>query len=423
MTISSPSVPPPPLSAAEAARAILRAIAVQPALRVPLDQAHGLVLAEPVVSPIDVPPAPNAAMDGYAVRSEDLRGAASDRPVVLRVLGSIPAGSSGEPIGAGACRRIFTGAPIPAGADTVVRQEDTDLGATTVRVFSERDAGANIRPAGEDIRRGTLLFPAGRPLDPAALGVLASVGVAFPLVVRRPRVAILATGDEIADVDHADAILAGRKIGSSNTHTLMALVREAGGEPCSLGIAADAPESLRAHLTRAREADLVITTGGVSVGDHDHLRTIIAEDGALQFWRVRIRPGSPFAFGTIHGIPWLGLPGNPVSTMVTFELFGRPAIRRMAGHLAPFRRSRTVHAAEPIRVTAHLQHFLRAVIDDEGAVPLARLTGPQGSGILTSMAEADALLVVPEGVQEIPAGAPVYAIRLDEPVHQRDPSF
>jgi len=414
-----------PLAAAEAARRILDAVRRQPALRVPLDDALDGVLAEDVVSPLDVPAWANSAMDGYAARREDVTGASEARPVRLRVVEHIPAGAfPSRPIGPGESARIFTGAPVPIGADTVVRQEDTDQGTDTVTIVRDRDAGGNVRAAGEDIRRGTTVLSAGTALGPAHVGVLASLAVAHPLVYRRPRVAILASGDEIVDVDRPEEILNGRKIASSNTHTLVALVRGAGAEPVNLGIAGDTPQSLREHLERAVDCDLLVTTAGISVGEHDHVRAVLESlGGALHFWRIRMRPGAPVGFGEVGGMPWIGLPGNPVSTMVTFELFVRPAIRQMSGHPRPFRRGMRVRVAEPIVLKVSLQHFLRGIVEETAEGPTARLTGPQGSGILTSMVLANALLVVPEGQLETPAGATVTALRLDEPGDQADPPF
>ncbi|HKU59719.1 MAG TPA: gephyrin-like molybdotransferase Glp [Gemmatimonadales bacterium] len=414
-----------PLSAAEAARRILSEIPRQPALRMPLDDALDGVLAEDVVSPLDIPAWTNSAMDGYAVRGEDVRGASVDRPVRLKVVERIPAGAfPSRRIGPGECARIFTGAPVPDGADSVIRQEDTDEGSETVAIVKDRDAGVNLRQAGEDIRRGTTVLSAGRALGPAELGVLASLAVAHPLVYRQPRVAILGSGDEIVDVDRPEEILSGRKVASSNTHTLSALVRRAGGVPVNLGIARDTRDSMRDHLARALDADLLVTTAGISVGEHDHLRDVLAEMGAEQrFWKIRMRPGAPVGFGVLGSLPWIGLPGNPVSTMVTFELFVRPAIRRMAGHELPFRRAVTVRLGEPVSVKPRLQHFLRVTLTDTPQGPEARLTGAQGSGILMSMVLADALLVIPEGQFDTPAGAPAQALRLDHPLHQAEPAF
>jgi molybdopterin molybdotransferase len=414
-----------PLSAAEAARRILDDIRRQPALRVPLDDALDSVLAEDVVSPLDIPPWTNSAMDGYAARGDDVRGASAERPVRLRVVEQLPAGAfPTRRLQPGESARIFTGAPLPDGADTVIRQEDTDEGVETVTIVRDRDVGVNIRRTGEDIRRGTTVLTAGIALGPAPLGVLASLAVAQPLVYRRPRVAILGSGDEIVDVDQPEEILSGRRTASSNTHTLVALVRQAGGEPVNLGIARDTPESLREHFLRARECDLLVTTAGISVGEHDYVRAVLDELGARQrFWKLRMRPGAPVGFGLLGEVPWIGLPGNPVSTMVTFELFVRPAIRKMCGHPLPFRRAVPVRLAEPVSVKPKLQHFLRGIVSEAARGPEARLTGPQGSGILTSMVLANALLVLPEGQFDTPAGDVVQAIRLDDPVHQLEPGF
>jgi molybdopterin molybdotransferase len=414
-----------PLSATEAARRILDDVRRQPALRVPLDDALDSVLAADIVSPIDIPAWTNSAMDGYAARGDDVRGASAERPVRLRVIEELPAGAfPTRRLGPGESARIFTGAPLPDGADTVVRQEDTDEGAETVTIVRDRDVGINLRRVGEDVRRGATVLTEGMALGPAPLGVLASLAVAQPLVYRRPRVAILGSGDEIVDVDRPEEILSGRKIASSNTHTLVALVRRAGGEPVNLGIARDTPESLREHFQRARGCDLLVTTAGISVGEHDYVRSVLEELGAVQrFWKLRMRPGAPVGFGLLGDVPWIGLPGNPVSTMVTFELFVRPAIRKMCGHPLPFRRAVSVRLAEPVSVKPKLQHFLRAIVSETSDGPEARLTGPQGSGILTSMVLANALLVLPEGQFETPAGASVQAIRLDDPVHQLEPGF
>ena len=282
-----------------------------------------------------------------------------------------------------------------------------------------------MRRAGEDIGRGSTVLSAGTEIGPAHVGVLASLAVSNPMIYRRPRVAILGGGDEIVDIDQPDEILSGRKIASSNSHTLAALVRRAGGEPVGLGIARDTPESLREHLMRAMDCDLIITTGGISVGEHDFIRPVLVElGGEVRFWRLRMRPGAPVGFGLVGDIPWLGLPGNPVSTMVTFELFARPAIRKLSGRAKPFRRSTPVTVGEPIRVTARLQHFLRVVLTNgtDGGLE-AKLTGPQGSGILTSMMRADALLIVPEGQLETPSGARAHALVLDHPAHQELPAF
>jgi molybdopterin molybdotransferase len=415
-----------PLAPTDAALRILAGIRRQPPLRISLDDALGSVLAEAAVSLLDIPAWTNSAMDGYAARAEDVRGASKAQPRRLRVVEVIPAGAfPNRTIGPGECSRIFTGAPLPEGVDSVIRQEDTDLGVvgqgsgrSEVLIYNDRDCGVNIRKAGEDIRKGAVALPSGTELGPAALGVLASLAVAHPMVYRRPQVAILGSGDEIVDVDQPEAILSGRKVASSNSHTLAALVRQAGGVPVNLGIARDTPESVRHHLEGAADSDLLVTSAGISVGEHDHLRDVIeAMGGELRFWKLAMRPGAPVGFGVLRGVPWIGLPGNPVSTMVTFELFVRPAIRAMMGHALPFRRAVPVRAAEPLTLGPTLQHFLRAVVVPTDAGYDVRLTGPQGSGILTSMVKANALLIVPKGQHETPEGARLSALLLDDPQH------
>lgn len=407
----------------------------------PLDDALGSVLAADAVSPLDIPPWTNSAMDGYAARAADVRGASPEMPRRLAVVEVIPAGAfPSRSIGPGECSRIFTGAPLPEGADSVIRQEDTDSGSQgagepgspgSVAIRNDRDCGVNFRKAGEDIRKGQVALPEGTALGAAELGVLASLAEGQPLVYRRPRVAILGGGDEIVDVDQPEEIVAGRKVASSNSHTLHALVRLAGGVPVNLGIARDTPESLRHHLAGAADCDLLVTSAGISVGAHDHLRAVMEGLGAEPgFWKLRMRPGAPVGFGVLKGVPWIGLPGNPVSTMVTFELFARPAIRKMMGHSLPFRRAVPVRVAEPmIRLGPSLQHFLRAIVEEshreasEAVSLTARLAGPQGSGILTSMVRANALLIIPEGQHETPKGALASALVLNDPRHVAEPPW
>jgi molybdopterin molybdotransferase len=256
---------------------------------------------------------------------------------------------------------------------------------------------------------------AGTSLGAAHVGVLASVGCARPVVHRRPRVAVLATGDELVPLDDFSEVLAGRRIVSSNSYSLDAAIRAAGGESISLGIAPDDPATLAAQLRAADGCDLIVTSGGVSVGDFDYTRTVVAElGGSLSLWRVRMRPGAPIGFGRLFGVPWLGLPGNPVSALVTFELFGRPLLRTLAGAVRPHRRTVPVVLDEEVVLRAPLTHFLRCVLVDGNDGSLhARLTGAQSSGMLTSMSAADALLIVPPEPATRPIGATLRAIPLD----------
>lgn len=416
------------LTPTEAARLILEHIAPLAAERRPLQDALDRVLAEDVASPIDLPAWDNSAMDGYAARGVDVRGASAERKATLRVIETVPAGCFPQrPVGPGEATRIFTGAPIPAGADGVIRQEDTEpLGDGCIAVTNDRDAGRNVRRRGEDIRRGEVVLPAGAALGPAQLGVLASIAHATPLVHRAPRVAFMGSGDEIVDLDRREEILAGEKIASSNSYTLHGMIARVGATPVNLGVARDTRESLREHLAGAADADLLITTAGVSVGEHDLVREVLTELGCdMKLWKIRMRPGAPLGFGLLRGQPWIGLPGNPVSTMVTFELFVRPAIRKMLGHALPFRRALPVCVGETITLGPKLRHFLRAVVAPEGreGVLTARLTGPQGSGILTSMARANALLIVPEDRPSVAAGETLRALVLDDPHHVAEPPF
>ena len=405
------------LTVPEASARILEHIAPLAIERVPLLDALGMVLAEPVRAPMTLPAWDNSAMDGYAVRGADIDAASADHPVSLRVLETVAAGRfATQPVGDGEAIRIMTGAPIPDGADTVVRVEDTDGGTVRVLVRNARDARRNVRPRGEDFCEGDSLLDRGAPLGPAQLGVLASIGRSTVDVYRRPRVAIMGSGDELVDVDGFHEVLAGRKIVSTNGYTLQALVRDAGGEPVNLGVATDDPASLKNHLQRAGGCDLVLTSAGVSVGEFDYTRDVVQSLGAeMKFWRVRMRPGAPLGFGLLASAPWIGLPGNPVSAMVTFELFVRPVLRRMLGHTRLFRRPVPVVLEERVTIGARLTHFLRAIVSTgNGGLVTARLTGPQGSGILTSMSRANALLVVPEDRPVVEAGETLHALPLGD---------
>ncbi|MCC6931429.1 MAG: molybdopterin molybdotransferase MoeA [Gemmatimonadaceae bacterium] len=405
---------------AEASARSLAGIAPLGVERVQLLDAVGRVLARDAVASYTLPHWDNSAMDGYAVRAEDIAAASSNAPVRLRVLETVAAGGFPTlPVRQGLCTRIMTGAPIPDGADSVVRVEDTDAGLEVVAIRDARDARKNIRPRGEDFVGGATVIPAGTPIAPAQVGVLASLGLPSVEVHRRPVVAILGSGDELVDLDRFHEVLAGRKIVTSNSYSISALVRSNGGIPLLLGNAGDTPASLRALLEQARGADLIVTSAGASVGAFDYTRDVLASLGAtIDFWKVRMRPGAPIGFGALHGTPWVGLPGNPVSVMVTFELFVRPLLRRMQGHERLFRHPVPVVLDDGVTLGARLTHFLRGIVDvgNDGRLH-ARLTGPQGSGILTSMARANALLVVPEDRSRCEAGDVVHALLVNEDAH------
>ncbi len=368
--------------------------------------ALGRVLAEPVVSRLDLPPWPNSSMDGYAIRSEDTRGGSAELAVVGRIVaGALPP----RPLRAGETMRIFTGAPLPEGADAVVPQEDVDADGERIAVPRRVDAGAHVRPAGEDIRAGDVVVGPGHVVGPAEIGLLATLGYTRARVYRRPRVAILSTGNELADLG---AEPGPGQIPNTNTYSLMAQVLEAGGEPMSLGVVPDRLEAIVERVRWGRAADVLVSSAGVSVGELDLVREALTQCGAeLHLWKVAMRPGKPMTFGSIEGRPVFGLPGNPVSAMVTFELFVRPALRRMQGCVAVDRPRIVVPALEPIANAGGRRGYLRVTLARDGGGYGARLTGDQGSGILRSMVLADGLAVVPPDTT-VPAGGRVEVIVL-----------
>jgi molybdopterin molybdotransferase len=391
---------------------------------VPLGEALRRTLAADVIARHDQPPWDNSAMDGYAVRSDDVRGATENEPVRLRVIEDIPAGTQPtRMLQPGQASRIMTGAPVPPGADGVIRIEHTDGGTAEVAIVRADDAGRNIRFRGEDIRRGDVVLSAGTRLRAAEVGVLAMMGRQAVDVTRRPRVALLATGDELIDVAEYDDRTAATRIVNSNSPALAAALEATDSVPLPLGIARDDIADIRDHLERALAADALITTAGASVGDHDLAKDALEQAGCRTlFWRVRIRPGSPFSFGLIerHGsppLPVFGLPGNPVSALVTMEILVRPVLRRMLGRTAIHPAVRVCETGEEIRSPAGLVRLLRVRLEPRpDDLPLCYLTGPQGSGILTSVASAAALLVVPLETERIAAGTRVRIV----PLHDGD---
>jgi molybdopterin molybdotransferase len=388
---------------------------------VALDAAAGRTLAEPVISPIDQPPWDNSAMDGYAVHAASVRGASETSPVTLRVVEEVKAGGVATAmVNPGEAVRIMTGAPVPAGVDSVVRVEHTrTLDDGRVAIHSDADAGRNIRMRGEDVRAGASVFTPGRLLRPAEVGVLAMLGHVRPRVAVKPRVAILATGDELVEADRLADVLAGTHIINSNTPALAAAIAQTGCTAEPLGIARDELPDLRRRLEPALDADALITTAGASMGDHDLVKDALEQLGfETLFWRVKIRPGSPFSFGILrrpgrHPLPVFGLPGNPVSVLVTFEILVRPALRRMLGRSRIYPPVIAVRAGADVRSPPGLMRFLRVRMEpgDDG-IPVVHLTGPQGSGILTSVAAADALLIVPIDVDRIGRGEAARAVPL-----------
>jgi len=383
----------------------------------------GQVLAEDIYAPFDVPPHDNSAMDGYAVQAESIRGASYERPRILRVVGEVAAGHvTGLKVELGTCVRIMTGASLPEGADTVVPFEATDevdrkrtsASEAEIGIRYSLPEGSNIRQSGEDIAKGELVMKCGRLLHPAEIGMLASLGKGTVLVIRRPVVAILATGDEVLDVNQP--LLPG-KIYSSNTYSLAAQVLSYGGIPRVLGIAPDDVGQLSRALRRGLSCDMLVTSGGVSLGDYDVVKQVLAAEGDISFWTVCMKPGKPLAFGTFRrngkkNVPHLGLPGNPASSMITFEVFGRPAILKMMGKRNLTRPSVTAVMESPIKNDDNRRIFARVIVSRREGKYFARLTGPQGSGVLTSMAKANGLAVIPETTKELKPGTTVDVMLL-----------
>lgn len=402
---------------------ILASVKTLPAEAVSLPEAHNRVIAEDIVSPIDLPPFDNSAMDGYALNSEASSLASPSNPVALPVVMDVLAGSapSGQ-LQPGCAARIMTGAPVPAGADAVIPVEDTDddwvkgeSGAVpdSVQLYRSLRPGENIRRAGENIKTGDKVMNAGTEIGPPEAGMLAGIGCAKVAVIRQPKVVILSSGDELVDIHHA---LEPGQIRDTNSYTLAGLVRDAGGIPIRLPIAQDTLESIRALYRRALEInpDLVISTAGVSVGAADLVRVVMDELGDIDFWRINMRPGKPLAFGSLRGVPFFGLPGNPVSTMVTFEVLVRPALAKIAGREI---RQRVIKATLADDMTSDgRRSYNRVTLERNGSQIVARSTGIQSSGALMSMVLADGLAVIPEGATVLPAGAVVNVLLLRDPV-------
>jgi len=395
---------------AEAQQRLLDAVTPLATERAGLDYALGRILAETVESAWELPAFDNSAMDGYAVRAADVTDATVEAPIRLPVVGESRAGGPCSPLTAGTAMRIMTGAPLPSGADAVVKQEDTGRTGDTVRIGVAVPCGTYVRHRGQDLSAGIPVLAAGEAITSVDIGVAAALGRDTLLVGKRPLVAVLASGDELVPVG-------GRRVASqvidSNSPMLIAAVSEAGGAASFLGVAEDTPHAVRRLLGAAIGSDLIISTAGVSVGDHDYVREVVAELGEIDTWRVAMRPGKPIVIGKVRGAVFLGLPGNPVSSAVTFELFARPVIRRLQGARELHRRRFIVRLGESMEKPAGLETYARAVSTRAGSDhPVATSAGNQGSSMLLSLAAADCLLVLPADAESVAAGTLVEAIPL-----------
>jgi len=396
---------------AEAQEMVLSCVQPVGVEKVPLLEALHRVTAEEVIAQRHIPLDDNSAMDGYAVRHADVVGATRDQPAVLTVLEILPAGKRPQHcLTPGTAVKIMTGAPLPEDADTVVQVEHTDGSDTRVQIYRAPRLGSNLRRRGEDIRQGECVLAAQTLLRPAELGVLASVGKAQVLVYQRPRVAILATGDEIIDPGEPDTR---GKIINSNAYTLAGQIAEVGGSPLLLGVAPDERTIMSQRIASGLRADVLITSGGVSVGSFDYVRECLDAFGfQARFWTVAMRPGSPATFGMVGHVPVFSLPGNPVASMVTFELFVRPALRKMMGRPDLFRRRLEAVLQDAVEKRRGVRTLLRGVLRQDDGQATVTTTGPQGSGILRSMSLANCLIDLPEDTEHLQPGVTVQVMLL-----------
>jgi molybdopterin molybdotransferase len=389
---------------------------------IPLSEAAGRILAEGVESGIDLPLFTNSSMDGFAVRSSDVSNASQDHPVALFVVEDIPAGKSPSVrLVENQTSRIMTGAPIPDGADAVIPVEDTDQYdqksrsnfelPSKIKVNRAVDSGDYIRLQGEDVKQNEVVLHSNSPLKPQELGILAMLGKSRVSVYRSPKISILSTGDELIPVGEP---LESGQIHDSNAYTLSALITRDYGNPEYLGIVPDNEDSVRKFLETAvaNSADLILSSAGVSVGVFDYVRTVVENDGELTFWRVNMRPGKPVAFGSFQGVPFIGLPGNPVSAFVGYEVFVRPAILKFSGITEVPRYRIRARLMDGIKSDGR-ESYLRGILKYDNNEWLAQLTGHQGSGNLLSLVQANALLIIPPGVKSLAPGAEVDAWLLD----------
>ena len=412
------------LSVEEAYERIMSSFTPLEPVATPILDTLGHVLAEDIRSPLDLPPMANSGMDGYAVRRDDIINASPDQPRQLKVIGLVAAGQlPSQTVTSGTAVRIMTGAPVPDGADTVVPFEETDevqrrkagLPLEEVAILADLPFGSNVRPAGEDVGKGQLVLETGTLIRPAEVGVMASLGMERARVTRSPVVSILATGDELVPMGEA---LEGGKIYDSNSFTVAASVIACGGIPKPLGIAKDDLGDLHRKLEAVADSDLVITSAGVSKGDYDIVKDVLTQRGDINFWSVRMRPAKPLAFGHLKSdngklVPMLGLPGNPVSAMVAFEMFARPAIRAMLGRKPRPRPTVEGVLTGPIYNADGRRVYARVEVRWRDGTYYASPTGPQGSNILTSMSRANGLAICPENLSSKKAGERVRIIMLD----------
>jgi molybdopterin molybdotransferase len=409
------------LDVTEAQKRLLDYFSPLPVVKVHVSRSIGRVLADSVIAEVDLPSFPNSSMDGFAVHVFDVMKANPEQPVMLRVVADVPAGQITDiQLGSGQAIRIMTGAPIPENAEAVVPVEDTDINQRIpgiaapewVKVFRPIQIGENIRPAGLDVRSGEAVIRKGSRIRPQEVGLLSMLGVGQVSVHRKPRVAIFSTGNELLLVD--DPLSPG-KIHDSNTYMLVSLIEQYGCEPINLGIVPDEPEAVKACLDKALSdaVDLILSSAGVSVGAFDFVRSVVEQNGELDFWRVNMRPGKPLAFGHYNDVPYVGLPGNPVSAFVGFEVFVRPALLKLQGLHNLTHTFRWVQLAEKI-LSDGRESYLRAEVSEQKDTLVARLTGHQGSGNLRSLVQANALLIIPSGVKTLNAGTFVKAWLLGE---------
>lgn len=391
------------ISVKEAQGLILKEIKGLGIERVGLLESLGRVLSEEVRAQQNLPPWDNSSMDGYAVRWEDVQGGSREDPKILNVIEEIPAGAlPKKKIGPGSAAQIMTGAPLPEGADAVVMVEETQRQGDQVRIFESVQKGENVREKGENIRSGERVLGSGERIRPGGVGMLAAVGRSYLSVFRNPIVSILATGNELIEVD---GDLTQEKIINSNSYALASQVREAGGIPRLIGIARDTKEDVIEKLSQGLDADLILVSGGVSVGSYDFVKEASQELGMdLKFWRVAMKPGAPLAFGLFEGRPFFGLPGNPVSSMVTFELFVRPAMMKMMGAESFFRPQVEAVLEKGLTKDSGKAHYIRVTVRRKGDQYVATPTGEQSSGILMSMVKANGLLLLPEKKENVSAG-------------------